>query len=491
MQLPKLLFILLIALFSCNGKQEPASVNTSNTSNNNAVIPQGYTPGPLESPEIHLQVDGLQGGMAYLVGIFADQQFGIDSAAVDANGKMVFKRDEPYKPGFVFAWLPNRTSVQMLIDADQTFNMRTNAGAIVQQMVVSGSIDNELLYKHLKEQASTQPQIDALNQQLQGLVEGTPDYNTIKTQRDQLLDARKAMLQADFKAHPGIFYTKFKSAGQNPDLVEAKLPDGTIDKNHQVYMYRTQFWDNVDFSDERLLYTPVLANKLKRYINELTAQHPDSIIKSAKYVVDRSLANPETFKYFANWIALNYEPEKTTLMDPEAVHVFMVQNYFTNERAFWADSLEVYALQKRAGEMAGSLLNQTGLDVVANDQNGNPPSIYGQDAPYVIVFMFNPDCDHCQEEAPQLTPFYNQWKNQVDIFTIALDTNEQEWKQFLAQYNIPGTHVYDPTNKAIYGKYFVDNTPEIYVLDPDRTIIAKNLKVHQIAEVIQGDMDKR
>ena len=51
--------------------------------------------------------------------------------------------------------------------------------------------------------------------------------------------------------------------------------------------------------------------------------------------------------------------------------------------------------------------------------------------------------------------------------------------------------MFDPTNKAIYGKYFVDVTPEIYVLNPGRTIIAKNLKVHQIAEVIERDMRKR
>lgn len=49
-------------------------------------------------------------------------------------------------------------------------------------------------------------------------------------------------------------------------------------------------------------------------------------------------------------------------------------------------------------------------------------------------------------------------------------------------------NVFDPTNKAIYGKYFVDITPEIYVLNPERTIIAKNLKVNQIGEVVERDM---
>jgi hypothetical protein len=53
------------------------------------------------------------------------------------------------------------------------------------------------------------------------------------------------------------------------------------------------------------------------------------------------------------------------------------------------------------------------------------------------------------------------------------------------------TNVFDPSNRSIYGKYYVDVTPEIYVIGPDRKIIAKNIKVNQIEEVIQRDKEQR
>ena len=53
------------------------------------------------------------------------------------------------------------------------------------------------------------------------------------------------------------------------------------------------------------------------------------------------------------------------------------------------------------------------------------------------------------------------------------------------------TNVYDPSNRAIYKTYFVNVTPEVYILGPDRKIIAKNLNVSQINEVIQRDQQKR
>ena len=118
-------------------------------------------------------------------------------------------------------------------------------------------------------------------------------------------------------------------------------------------------------------------------------------------------------------------------------------------------------------------------------------SLYDIKAPYVVVYMFNPDCEHCQEQSPKLVQFYKEWKNKgVEVFTIGVDTNAEEWKAYLKKVGMDAfaANVFDPTNKAIYGKYFVDITPEIYVLNPERTIIAKNLKVNQIGEVVERDM---
>ena len=52
-------------------------------------------------------------------------------------------------------------------------------------------------------------------------------------------------------------------------------------------------------------------------------------------------------------------------------------------------------------------------------------------------------------------------------------------------------NVHDPSNRSIYAKYYVDKTPEVYVLNPERTIIGKNLKVEQIQTIIDKDMASR
>lgn len=448
--------------------------------------PGGAAP---ESPDIQIQIQGAPAGTAYLIGNFADQNYRADSTQIDAAGNFRFQRDEPYKPGLYYVFYTNQAAIQMMADADQTFSMKASMADPVGSMQVEGSLDNELLYKNLQFEGAVQPKFQEVSMKMQGLPQGSPQYQQLKAEQDALIAQRRAHLKEIFDGYPNALFTKFKNAGQNPEVRDVRKPDGTVDTSAQIYFYRTDFWDNVDFSDERLLYTPVIFNKLKRYITELTIQHPDSINKAASFLVDKVLNHREYFKFFANWIVLQYEPTKTTLMDSEAVFVHMVQNYFTYDRAFWSDSAEIYAIQLRATEMAGSLAGQPGPDVKAQGPDGKMHAISDIKAPYVVVYMFNPDCEHCQEESPKLVQFYREWKSKgVEVFGIGVDTEVEEWKAYLKKTGMDvWPNVFDPTNKAIYGKYFVDITPEIYVLNPERTIIAKNLKVNQIAEVIERD----
>jgi peroxiredoxin len=174
-------------------------------------------------------------------------------------------------------------------------------------------------------------------------------------------------------------------------------------------------------------------------------------------------------------------------MDGEAVYVHMINKYFTKEKAIWTDSMTVYGLQQRAGEMAQSLTGQPGPNITVPDVDGNPKTLYDLKAPYLIVYMYNPTCEHCIEETPKLVNFL-RGRNDVEVFAVALDTEVAPWKKFIQDFGTQNwTNVYDPSNRSIYKTYFVDHTPELYLLNADRKIIGKNLKASQIEEVINRD----
>ncbi|NRB62472.1 MAG: DUF5106 domain-containing protein, partial [Saprospiraceae bacterium] len=78
-----------------------------------------------------------------------------------------------------------------------------------------------------------------------------------------------------------------------------------------------------------------------------------------------------------------------------------------------------------------------------------------------------------------------------EVFGIAIDTDNQKWTNYIRQTGMNWINVYDPTNRSIYAKYFVDITPELYVINPERKIIGKNIKVYQIEEIIRRDQASR
>ena len=75
----------------------------------------------------------------------------------------------------------------------------------------------------------------------------------------------------------------------------AYRPNGSVDSLATMDNYRKDWWNDVDFTDGRLMRTPVFFTKLKRYIQEFTVQHQDSLIASSDYLLDKTLANNDLF----------------------------------------------------------------------------------------------------------------------------------------------------------------------------------------------------
>ncbi len=502
MKLNLFLGLLILSLMnSCGQSSATSNSQTTTTASQQPVSSPsgnyqriGIAPDPtrsLEATDFTVELANGPQGTYYLMGVYTDQFFIADSTVMN-GGKINFKRDEGLPAGVYFMYFPDqRQSMQILLDQDQKFTLKTDANDIVNSMQVKGSIDNELLYKSLQFDSGQRSELQAINDGFKSLTVGTPEHGEVINKHTALMKAKEAYFRKLFAEAPESMFTAFKEAGQNPTIPYSFNSDGSLSQDYLLGL-REQYWDNVNLADKRLLRTPVISNKLEKHFTTHMPQNPDSIIRYSKKLVDAALPYNDYFQYFANWITLKFEPTKTSLMDAEAVYVHMIQNYFTKERAFWQDSVASHGLQLRAHEMAQSLVGRQGPDVIAKGPDGKDYSIYEMKADYIAVFMWNPECEHCQEQSPKLVQYYNENKDKgFDVFGIVLDTEEDQWKNAIAKYGMTWTNVNDPTNRAIYAKYFVDNTPELYVLNPERKIIGKNLKVFQIDQIIEQDKANR
>ena len=447
----------------------------------------------IDSTLIEVQIEGIPAGKTRMIGVYGDRNYIADSAMVDNTGRFEIRRKNLLPAGFYTFLLPgSNKNFSILIDRDQRFSLRANASDIGGTMQVNGSLNTFLFYENYRFQAKQDPELNQLTEQMRGKPESSPEFQKARERQTQILNERKVHLEEIYKNNPDAFFTKFKIAGQNPDLTYPRKANGDLDTLRQLMHYRGHFWDNVDFNDTRLLYTPVIGNKLRRYIKEMTPQNRDSIIPVADALIRRVIPNKPYFQFFANWVAMQYENTKTTVMDGEAVYVHVIKNFFTPQLAYWDKPENLEKLQKHAWEMEASLLWKKGPDVRAKEIfTGVEKSIYELTAPIVVVFMFSPDCEHCQKDAPKIQEIARNWQGRgVEFFGIGVNTTVEELKPFVQKHGFQFPVVFDPTNRAIYAKYFVDITPELYILNKDRVIVAKNLHAEQLEEVFQRELKK-
>ncbi|MEZ4911709.1 MAG: thioredoxin-like domain-containing protein [Saprospiraceae bacterium] len=483
-----LIVILTIVIFSCKPSTDASSTTALSPIDLNQ--PDGGTDpqsNPIMGGPTELKItltESNVNGLARIIGFYNDQNFVIDTFAIN-GGKGQYKKQEGLPQGLYYIMFPNEAVLQVILDHDQEMEVSTNLSDIVNTTKFIGSTDNDLMYEVYKYEESFNPKIQSVIDKIKGVNEGSAEFNKLRDERAALENEKSDYIQTLYQNNPNSLFAAFKYGGQNPTLNPA------LSKDAQLMDYRNRFWDNVNFNDRRLLRTPIIGNKLKRYIKELVPQNQDSIIKYAFQLTDKVIDKKEYFKVIANYIVLQYEPGKSSLMDAEAVFVHMVKRYFTPERAFWSDSTQTALIQKRAFEMEASLLNKKAPNVLSVGPDGTKHELYKMTADYLIVYMFNPDCEHCQEETPKLLKYYQNNKGKIDVYGIAVDTDEDKWINYIKKLNLNWTNVYDPTNRTIYAKYFVDHTPEVYVLNKDRIIIGKNLKVDQIQTVIDRDKEKR
>lgn len=446
--------------------------------------------GPDTSLEVKVKVSGFANDYLKLIGIYGDQNYVVDSALADAHGMAVFKKDTVLPGGMYFIAYPDQFAAQLLIDKDQHFAIEFDKNDIVNTMKVIGSIDNELLYKNLRFEAVHGEKINSVQQKMNQVPKESEAYKQYEADLEQLVNERKAHIKWFVDNYPDAFFTKFKVAGQNPDLRKPKKPDGTIDEQLQIYYYRNDFWNGYDFSDERLLRTPVYFNKLKKYLKDYTPQVPDSIIKYADIVTTLAKANKEVFKFTANWIALTYRDAK--IMGRESVYVFMIEKYWTKDQAFWSDEHEIERIRAQARMMKPSLIGQIGQNVTGINEYGQLVSLYDIKTPFVAIYIFSYDCDNCKRETPKLVKVYNEWKHKgLEIFSICLDGDREKWKAYLKQNNMTFRNIFDPNNESGFRlKYYVDITPEIYVLDKNRRIIASNIDSESLRIILERESQK-
>jgi peroxiredoxin len=438
--------------------------------------------------QIEASVEGFAGDTAYLAYYLGDKTYLQDTVPA-SNGAFVFAGEERLDGGIYLVVLPPENNYfELIVDADQHFKVKTKAGNFIPAMQVIGSEDNRLFYEDMQFLGEKRQAAQALQEQIKTAGEGEKAALEQKmTEINEEVMAHRRQFQ---QQHPDLLYTKILQALEEPTVPEAPtdMADSLVQR-YQFLQYRKHYFDKIDFGDERLLRTPVMVQKVDQYLEKLTVKHPDSISHAVDEVVSRARANDEVFKYFVVNLLNKYA--KSKLMGMDAVYVHMVEQYYLSGDAYWTDSTTLAKMEERALALSPNLIGRVAPNFVAYDVNNNPRSLHGVEAPYTILYFWDYDCSHCKTVTPRLGKAFPRYAEKgVALFAVSINGDVDIWKEKIKTYGLEtALNVQDHYRRSGFQDlYDIRSTPRLFLLDKDKKIMAKQITVQQMEEILSREL---
>ncbi|MBC8266150.1 MAG: DUF5106 domain-containing protein [Flavobacteriales bacterium] len=441
------------------------------------------------------EIKNMQDTTVILAYYFGGKQYVTDTAVV-TNGKFTFSGDKQLDGGIYLIILPGGKYFELII-SEQKFSFTTDINNLVASMKFNNSRENDAFYTYLNFITSQQQKVAPLKERLANAQE-----NEKKKIQEEISEVDNLVrdYRDDFQSkYKDVFFSKIISATTDIVIPETPLDStGKPKENFPFYYYKKHFWDNMDFSDNKMLRTPIFFNKMDQYLEKFSPKHPDSIIVSADILIEKAKANKEIFKYVVSYITSTYERSK--IMGMDAVFVHMVEKYYMTGQCDWVKEKQLNKIIERASRISPNMIGKKPPNLVFKDTSNQYHSLYHLEAEYTLLYFYDPDCGHCKKETPKVKAVCDSLMGagiDIKVFAVTTEFDIEKWKEFIRKYNTGnwinvGDIQFDKEGNPVATsnwreQYDIYSTPVIYLLNKDKEIIAKRINDKQIVKIIQRE----
>ncbi len=258
-------------------------------------------------------------------------------------------------------------------------------------------------------------------------------------------------------------------------------------------IYLDHYFDNLDFSDFRLMNTPVFSQRIDQFIDTISAI-PGLPLQAE---VDRLIALASADKLTEEFVAWHLISRFNTyyfLPGNDALYVHIVKDYLENGKIAWYYPVVQQRESEQARKFEPLLNGKLAPDLEVPDTSGIFQSLYSVKSRYTLLLFWASSCSHCRDEMPSVIKFYKDFKKDfdVEIFAVSTDTSSVRWKSYVRRHQLPWINVFGRKGHQSYFRlYNIQVTPTLFLLDDKKTILAKYLTPEKAAEIIrQRELEK-
>ncbi len=441
--------------------------------------------------EIGLTINGLRDSSVYLAYHLGDKQYIHDTIALDNSGKAVIKGSQALQQGIYMIVLPGRNYFEMLMSADQFFNVSCDYKDYINTLKFEGSDENSSFVAYQKKWGKLQEQMSLIVKRAQENKDNKDSLKIINAAQVAHEKIMKEYIYSVIAENNGNMLGTLVKAILPPEMPDFVIPAGTrnADSLRWVMNYnynKDHFFDNISFNDERIIRTPILYSKLNTFFTNIVIQAPDSINKEIDKIMARCKTNYKVFQFVSVYLFNHFRTSE--IMGHDAVMVKLADDIYLTDKADWVTKEFKDDLRKQIELIRPNLIGKKAQNLVMDSYKGIFVSLYDVEKEFTILYFWEPDCGHCKEATPKLKAYYEKAKNDnIEVFAVCTTAEKEKWSKYIADNQLTWINGWDPQRSSHFDYYYnVQSTPMVYILDRDKKIIAKKLSVENIGSFIDN-----
>lgn len=404
--------------------------------------------------KISVSIAEIKDQMLYITGNYGEESYVFDSVKVK-KGSFTLQHKQRGLPSGIYQIRNKKGEIyfDFIVDRSRHFSITTSLDYLNRDFFVDNSDENQLYYLFKKEFQHEMPS----NSYIDNLLETSPD----------------ALLSKYINAR----YSE-------PEMPVFLMDDNFTADVHAEYHYLIEhFFDNVDFTDARLLRVP-LDLKVDLFFTQLLIQNPDTINCEIDHFIALMGDNEEVKHHYLRYLYHLFD-DGNPLHDAILVHLYDI--YCHDHRCDWLEESLSRRLYRDVMRKRNTLPGHIVPHLEAFDRDGKLFSTKEIKNSYFFLWFWDPDCEDCLELTPVLYEFYDTFSELYDFEVVAISITEDldRWINFVDENGFDWVNLSYATGEPNYDliDYFdLITTPGIFLLSRDHKIIARQFSLDELIE---------
>ena len=391
--------------------------------------------------KIRVEIDNYEDSIFYLLKYKSDKSLIVIDTSTISYKEKIFKNTNKYPEGiYVLADSKHNPLFEMLIGKDQKFSVKVGDLMRNDTYIIKGSKETSTYFDIYNKTNYNQLYIKALESEIEYFPDNARKIDSIKLNHNEYLESIKIKEKNSFLR---------TYIGFNKEII---VPQEY--KNNSEQYIIDHYFDEIRFSDVRILNTRLLKNKLDDYFNNyMSKQSTDVILQKIDYLIGQTTS--DVSDYILWYLYSKY-------FDNDIIYTHLSDVYFSKLEINNLTENIRSEIVKRADILRKITIGRIAPTFTYIDDEGKQIDLSEIDSKNTVLFFYKPDCQKCIREKRILGLIKKRHKN---LTILHINISEEN---------------YHNVSQDIAVQYDIKTTPTIYILDKDKRITAKNIKAEEI-----------